>query len=84
MNIPKDLLYTIDHEWLRFTGDTSAQIGITDSAQSALGNFVYANLPVKGDSVNAGLAFAEIKSEKLYPRYSVPLADGLQQSMRPC
>lgn len=64
MNTPKELLYTAEHEWVRFTGDTSAEIGITDFAQNALGDIVYVNLPAAGDSVTAGASFAEIESVK--------------------
>ena len=48
-NLPENLSYTKDHEWIRMTGDT-AYVGITDFAQSSLGDIVYVELPKVGDS----------------------------------
>lgn len=63
MNIPEDLLYTSDHEWVRVTGSI-ARIGITDYAQDALGDVVYVQLPTVGAAVNAHDSFSEIESTK--------------------
>lgn len=63
MNIPKDLLYTKSHEWVRMDGD-SAYVGLTDYAQDALGDLVFVNLPEVGDEVEAGEAFADVESVK--------------------
>ncbi|HEY8302861.1 MAG TPA: glycine cleavage system protein GcvH [Jatrophihabitans sp.] len=63
--VPDDLKYTADHEWVR-TGDAGAavRIGITDYAQEALGDVVYVTLPDVGASVTAGAACGEIESTK--------------------
>ena len=64
MNIPQDLLYSKTHEWIRFIDDHTACIGITDYAQSELGDLVFANLPEEGDTVTVGEAFADVESVK--------------------
>ena len=63
VNIPSDLLYTKDHEWVRVTGST-ARIGITDYAQDALGDVVFVQVPESGASVGAHESFGEIESTK--------------------
>jgi glycine cleavage system H protein len=62
--IPADLHYTTDHEWVRRTGDDIVRVGITDFAQSALGDVVFVRLPDVGDQLNAGEAFGEVESTK--------------------
>jgi glycine cleavage system H protein len=62
--VPDDLKYTAEHEWIR-TGDGAAvRVGITDYAQEALGDVVYLTLPEVGMSVTAGAACGEIESTK--------------------
>jgi glycine cleavage system H protein len=61
--IPEDLLYTTDHEWVRRTGDV-VRIGITDFAQSALGDIVYVSPPEVGASLGSGATLGEIESTK--------------------
>ena len=63
--VPDDLKYTAEHEWVR-TGDGSqaVRIGITDYAQQALGDVVFVTLPDVGASVTAGAACGEIESTK--------------------
>jgi len=63
MNIPAELKYTKDHEWVKMEGDI-AVIGITDFAQNALGDLVYVNLPEEGDDVTAGESFSDVESVK--------------------
>lgn len=60
---PQELRYTAEHEWVRVAGDT-AEVGITDYAQEALGDIVYVSLPNIGDSVAAGDACGEVESTK--------------------
>ncbi len=60
---PKELKYSKDDEWLRYEGD-SAFVGITDYAQSELGDLVFVNLPEVGDEVVAGEAFGDVESVK--------------------
>jgi glycine cleavage system H protein len=61
--LPADLRYTAEHEWVRVDGDR-ARIGITDYAQDQLGDVVFVSLPEVGASVAAGASFAEIESTK--------------------
>ena len=63
MNIPADLKYSNDHEWVKMDGDI-ALIGITDYAQDALGDLVFVNLPEVGDEVTAGESFGDVESVK--------------------
>ncbi len=63
MNLPADLLYTKDHEWLRIEGDV-ATVGITEFASEALGDVVYVDLPDAGSAVTAGEPCGEIESTK--------------------
>ena len=60
---PKELKYTKDHEWLRYDGD-EAYVGISDFAQSELGDLVFVNLPEVDDEVVAGEAFGDVESVK--------------------
>jgi glycine cleavage system H protein len=62
--IPPDLHYTADHEWVRRTGDDTVRVGITDFAQSALGDVVFVQLPDVGTEVTAGESFGEVESTK--------------------
>jgi glycine cleavage system H protein len=63
-DIPSDLHYTAEHEWVRRSGDDTVRIGITDFAQSALGDVVFVQLPGAGSEVTAGAAFGEVESTK--------------------
>ena len=60
---PKDLKYSRDDEWLRYEGDV-AFVGITDYAQSELGDLVFVNLPEVDDEVVAGEPFGDVESVK--------------------
>ena len=62
--IPPDLRYTAEHEWIRRTGDNAVRVGITDFAQSALGDVVFVQLPDVGTEVTAGESFGEVESTK--------------------
>ena len=61
---PPDLHYTADHEWVRRTGADTVRVGITDFAQSALGDVVFVRLPDAGTDLTAGEAFGEVESTK--------------------
>ena len=63
MNYPAELQYSRDHEWLRME-DGIAVIGISDFAQSELGDVVFVNLPEVGDDTTAGEAFGDVESVK--------------------
>ena len=62
--IPPDLHYTAEHEWVRRTGDDTVRVGITDFAQSALGDVVFVQLPDVGTELTAGESFGEVESTK--------------------
>ena len=63
MNFPTDLKYSKDHEWVRTEGSVSV-IGISDFAQSELGDVVFVNLPQEGDTVTVGEPFGDVESVK--------------------
>jgi glycine cleavage system H protein len=62
--IPSDLHYTVEHEWVRRTGADTVRVGITDFAQSSLGDVVFVQLPDVGSEVSAGDSFGEVESTK--------------------
>ena len=63
MNYPAELQYSRDHEWLRMD-DGVAVVGISDFAQSELGDVVFVNLPEVGDEATAGEPFGDVESVK--------------------
>jgi glycine cleavage system H protein len=72
MDIPEDLRYSREHEWVRVTGSV-ARVGITDFAQDALGDVVYVQLPDVGLDAVAGASVSEIESTKSVSDVYVPL-----------
>lgn len=64
MEIKKGIFYQASHEWAEFSDEKTAKIGISDHAQSELGDIVFVNLPSVGDSVTAGETFGDIESVK--------------------
>ena len=74
-DVPDDLRYTAEHEWVRSTdGSTRVRIGITDYAQQALGDVVYVSLPEPGTSVSRGAAVGEVESTKSVSDIYAPLS----------
>jgi glycine cleavage system H protein len=73
MTIPEDLRYSTDHEWVRVDGST-ARIGITDYAQSSLGDVVYVQVPAVGQKVTIGDSFSEVESTKSVSDIYAPLS----------
>lgn len=63
-DIPAELRYTAEHEWVRRTSDETVRVGITDFAQSSLGDVVFVQLPAAGDQISAGDSFGEVESTK--------------------
>jgi glycine cleavage system H protein len=63
MNVPDDLRYSSDHEWVRAEGDR-LRVGITDYAQDALGDVVFVELPETGATVELGATMGEVESTK--------------------
>lgn len=72
-NIPTDLRYTDDDEWVRLDGDI-ATIGITDFAQDSLSDIVYLELPEEGDSLEAGDTFGVVESVKAASDLVMPIS----------
>lgn len=62
--IPAELSYTTEHEWVQRTGDDTVRVGITDYAQAALGDVVFVQLPDVDAEVTAGESFGEVESTK--------------------
>ena len=62
--IPPDLTYTSEHEWVQRVGDDTVRVGITDFAQSSLGDVVFVQLPDVGSDITAGESFGEVESTK--------------------
>jgi glycine cleavage system H protein len=74
MNVPKDLHYTKSHEWVRLEAGGAAMVGITDYAQNALGDIVYAELPPLGKALRAGEVAANIESVKAVSEVFSPIS----------
>jgi glycine cleavage system H protein len=72
--IPSDLHYTAEHEWVRRTGSDTVQVGITDFAQSSLGDVVFVQLPEVGAELTAGESFGEVESTKSVSDLYAPLS----------
>lgn len=73
MNLPKDLLYSEEHEWVKKEGD-KVRIGITDFAQSELGDIVFVELPEVGDEIEADDSFGSVESVKTVSELYAPLS----------
>jgi glycine cleavage system H protein len=73
MNIPDDLRYSADHEWVRTEGGR-ARVGITDYAQDALGDIVYVELPAVGTEMTVGAKLGEVESTKSVSEIYSPVA----------
>lgn len=73
-NVPNDLRYTKEHEWVRPTSDNRFHVGITDYAQGALGDIVYIQLPKVGESVSQGKVCGEVESTKSVSEIYAPLS----------
>ena len=72
-NIPVELQYSKEHEWIKSEGSNSAKVGITDFAQAALGDIVYIQLPKVGQEVKAGSVCGEVESTKSVSEIFSPL-----------
>ena len=73
MNVPDELRYSSDHEWVRVEGD-KIRIGITDYAQDALGDVVFVQVPEPGQSLDSGATFGEVESTKSVSEIYAPIA----------
>ena len=78
MDIPEDLRYSSDHEWVRVEAN-EVRIGITDYAQDALGDVVFVELPEVGASVKRGDSFSEVESTKSVSEVYAPISGSVTQ-----
>lgn len=74
MNVPEDLAYTAEHEWIAELDDGRLKVGITDYAQDALGDVVYIDLPEPGAEFEAGGVAAEVESTKSVSEIYMPIS----------
>ncbi|HZB47388.1 MAG TPA: glycine cleavage system protein GcvH [Pyrinomonadaceae bacterium] len=72
-NVPENLQYSKDHEWLRVEGDTGT-VGITDHAQNSLGDVVYVDLPKVGETFTAHGTFGSVESVKAVSELYLPVS----------
>ena len=72
MNFPKELKYTADHEWVRINGN-EAVIGITDFAQSELGEIVYVDVDTEGEKIDRNEVFGSIEAVKTVSDLMMPM-----------
>ena len=77
-NVPEDLHYSKDHEWVRVDGD-QAIIGITDYAQNSLGDVVYVELPKAGEEFAANEPFGSVESVKAVSEVFTPVTGAVAQ-----
>lgn len=73
MNLPKELKYTKDHEWIRIEGE-EAYVGITDFAQGELGDIVYVEIETAGEEVEQGDIFGTVEAVKTVSDLFMPLS----------
>lgn len=73
MNVPADLKYTKDHEWVKVDGD-EATVGITDFAQGELGDIVYVEIETEGDTIDANEVFGTVEAVKTVSDLFMPLS----------
>ena len=78
MNFPGNLRYTKDHEWVRLEGDT-ATVGITEFAQSELGDIVYVDIDSAGKSFDAEAVFGTVEAVKTVSDLFLPLAGTINE-----
>ena len=73
MNVPADLKYTKDHEWVKVDGD-EATVGITDFAQGELGDIVYVEIETEGDTLDANEVFGTVEAVKTVSDLFMPVS----------
>ncbi len=78
MQIPEDLRYSTDHEWIRVE-DGRARIGITDYAQDALGDVVFVDLPEIGSAVEVAASISEVESTKSVSDIYAPVSGTISE-----
>ena len=78
MNIPENLFYTEDHEWIRIEGDV-AYIGITDFAQKELGDIVYVEIETEGETIEKGEVFGTVEAVKTVSDLFMPVSGTVEE-----
>ena len=73
MNFPENIRYTSEHEWIRVEGD-EAFVGITDYAQSELGEIVFIDVPTVGETVGQGEVFGSVEAVKTVSDLNMPVS----------
>jgi glycine cleavage system H protein len=76
VSLPQDLKYSEDHEWIKVEGNT-VTIGITDFAQSELGDIVFVELPEEGDDISTGDSFGSVESVKTVSELYAPVSGSI-------
>ncbi|MAZ36625.1 glycine cleavage system protein GcvH [Salibacteraceae bacterium] len=74
MNIPAELKYTKDHEWIRLESDGTVTVGITDFAQGELGDIVYVEIETEGESLDQEEVFGTIEAVKTVSDLFMPIS----------
>ncbi|SFS76998.1 glycine cleavage system protein GcvH [Marininema halotolerans] len=74
MNLPKEFRYSDEHEWVKQEGGNKVRIGITDFAQSELGDIVFVELPEVGDELEANSPFGSVESVKTVSELYAPVS----------
>lgn len=74
MELPSNLKYTKDHEWLRLEGDDIAYIGITEFAQGELGDIVYVEVETEGETIEMGEVFGTVEAVKTTADLFMPVS----------
>lgn len=78
MNIPNELKYTKDHEWVKIDGDI-ATVGVTDFAQGELGDIVYVEIETEGEEVERGEVFGTVEAVKTVSDLFMPLSGTVEE-----
>lgn len=78
MNLPENLKYTKDHEWVKVEGDT-AIVGITDFAQSELGDIVYVEIETEGEDIEEGEVFGTVEAVKTVSDLFMPVSGNVAE-----
>ena len=78
MNIPAELKYSSDHEWIKVDGDV-ATVGITDHAQSQLGDIVFVDIQTEGETLGKGEVFGAIEAVKTVADAFMPLSGEIME-----
>ena len=74
MEFPEELKYSKDHEWIKVGDNNEAYIGITDFAQSELGDIVYVDVDAEGDNLKAGEVFGTVEAVKTVSDLYLPIS----------